>query len=80
MITKILLVVIVVLAAFFLMRGLRRPSGHDSSRTSGTEGGDMVRCSHCGVHVPREEALGSAGQFFCSENHLQEYRDKPRKD
>ncbi len=40
----------------------------------------MVRCSHCGVHVPREEAVGSAGQFFCSETHLQEYRDKPRKD
>lgn len=31
---------------------------------------DMVRCSHCGVHLPRSESLTSDGRFFCSEDHL----------
>ncbi len=75
MITKILLVAIVIVAAFFLIRGLRKPSDNDPSRSSRTGGGDMVRCLHCGVHIPREEALGSEGRYFCSENHQREYRD-----
>jgi uncharacterized protein len=32
----------------------------------------MVRCAHCGVHLPRAEALGDAhGQLFCGEAHRQ---------
>ncbi|NIR61301.1 MAG: hypothetical protein GWO02_18280 [Gammaproteobacteria bacterium] len=29
----------------------------------------MVRCAHCGVHVPEEEALFRAGTPYCSEQH-----------
>lgn len=30
----------------------------------------IVRCTHCGVHVPASEALGSpTGAVFCSEEH-----------
>ncbi len=31
---------------------------------------DMVRCTHCGVHLPRSESLTSGGNYFCSEDHL----------
>ncbi|MEF9943618.1 MAG: PP0621 family protein [Burkholderiaceae bacterium] len=31
----------------------------------------MVRCSQCGVHLPRSEALASAGEFYCGEEHRQ---------
>jgi uncharacterized protein len=30
----------------------------------------MVRCTHCGLHVPREEALGSAPHWYCCRAHL----------
>ncbi|HZR02913.1 MAG TPA: PP0621 family protein [Burkholderiales bacterium] len=30
---------------------------------------DMVRCSVCGVHLPRSESFTSRGQFFCSDEH-----------
>lgn len=33
---------------------------------------DMVACAHCGVHVPKADALVLAGQTFCSAEH----RDK----
>jgi uncharacterized protein len=32
---------------------------------------DMVRCDHCGVHVPRSEAIESAEGRFCSRRHLE---------
>lgn len=29
----------------------------------------MVRCSHCGMHLPRGEALLAQGQPYCSAAH-----------
>lgn len=72
---KILLVTIVIVVAYFLMRGFRRPADQDRTDANGTHGGDMVRCARCGIHVPREEAKASADLFFCSEKHEHEYRD-----
>lgn len=31
---------------------------------------DMVACAHCGLHLPRSEALvGDAGTLYCSPAH-----------
>jgi len=32
---------------------------------------DMVRCVHCGVNLPRSEAVLSRGEFFCGNEHRQ---------
>ena len=32
---------------------------------------DMVRCAHCGVHLPRSESIVSQGEFFCGNEHRQ---------
>lgn len=32
---------------------------------------DMVKCAHCGVNLPRSEAIYSAGDFFCTSEHKQ---------
>jgi uncharacterized protein len=29
----------------------------------------MVRCAHCGIHMPRSEAVLMKGQTWCSEDH-----------
>lgn len=29
----------------------------------------MVRCAHCGIHLPRSEALLQGGQTWCSQEH-----------
>lgn len=34
-----------------------------------TPGTDMVRCAHCGIHIPKNEALHSNGHDYCSEAH-----------
>lgn len=30
---------------------------------------EMVRCAHCGVYLPRSEALMKEGQLWCSQEH-----------
>ena len=29
----------------------------------------IVRCEHCQVHVPRDEAIEVDGKYFCSDEH-----------
>ena len=29
----------------------------------------MVACAHCGVHVPRSEAVRKGDDYYCSEAH-----------
>jgi len=29
----------------------------------------MVRCAHCGIHLPRSEAVLMNGQTWCSQEH-----------
>ncbi|MEG5264723.1 PP0621 family protein [Pseudomonas sp. JDS28PS106] len=29
----------------------------------------MVRCAHCGVHLPRDRALSQEQLWYCSESH-----------
>ncbi len=35
---------------------------------------DMVRCAHCGVHIPRSESILADGNFFCGAEHRDAYR------
>ncbi len=40
------------------------------------QGEDMVRCAHCGLHVPANEAIRSGDRTYCSEEHRR--LDQPR--
>ena len=31
--------------------------------------GNMVRCAHCGLHVPKIESIKSAGVHYCCQEH-----------
>jgi len=32
----------------------------------------MVRCAHCGVHLPNDRALQRGSQWYCSQQHLEQ--------
>ncbi len=41
---------------------------------------DIVACRHCGLHLPRAEAVSSAAEVYCSEAHrraAEERADRP---
>ena len=65
-VSKLLLLVIAIVVAYFVLTGLARKR---RQRTAPPPVEPMVPCAHCGVNVPRSEALGGDGRFFCSEEH-----------
>ena len=67
----IVLIALVVLAVWLIRRALRGPATKMDidKNTTQTNGGELVRCAHCGVHLPRAEARQAAGALYCSEEH-----------
>jgi uncharacterized protein len=72
---KFLLIVLVVGVLLWLLFGRRRGPPPDSGAKKNGAKGDaapqaMIACAHCGVHLPRGDALpGADDRWFCSEAH-----------
>ncbi len=70
---KYLLVLVVVVVVLWLMlRGRESSVSTPRRRRHGraTEAQAMVVCAHCGVHLPRPEALtDTQGRAYCSDAH-----------
>ncbi|WMD19964.1 PP0621 family protein [Achromobacter seleniivolatilans] len=77
---KLLFWVVLIIAVLFVARVAARMA---AARQAGEQGGQkargktpppkplesMVRCAHCGIHLPRSEALLQDGKIWCSEDH-----------
>ena len=48
----------------------RQPSGQSKNNTR------MLRCLHCGLHVPESEAISQGGNHFCSLEHAKQHLTK----
>lgn len=76
---KMLVLIAVLVAVVWLMRGLRKPKlpprpGQEAPPTAtSTEAKqtheEMISCQQCGVHLPRSEALPGRGGVFCCDAH-----------
>jgi uncharacterized protein len=64
--SKFLLLVIAIVVVYFVLTSFARKRGQRSAPPPVEA---MVACAHCGINVPRSEALGADGRFFCSEEH-----------
>jgi uncharacterized protein len=66
----LVLIVLVVLAVWLIRRALRAPATKvDLQSKTQADGGELVRCARCGVHLPRAEARQAAGALYCSDEH-----------
>jgi uncharacterized protein len=61
----LVLVVLVVLAVWLVRRALRKANPPVKSQWEG----ELVKCAHCGVHLPRGEAREARGALYCSDEH-----------
>ncbi|QEI05072.1 hypothetical protein FXN63_03890 [Pigmentiphaga aceris] len=79
---KLLFWIIVIIGVLFALRMLARHAGKPKSKpvpptappASGRKSDavpHMARCAHCGIHLPRAEALLLKGNTWCSEEHAQ---------
>jgi uncharacterized protein len=74
---KIFLFLIAVFVLRWLLRSTigRRP-GTGATRAGPATPQPMIACAHCGVHLPRDEALPGRGGVFCGDAHRAAYEKK----
>jgi len=65
---KILLFLVVVFVLLWLLRGATSRR-RDSAAPPPQAPQEMIACAHCGVHLPRDEALPGRGGVFCGDAH-----------
>lgn len=66
---RLLFWIALIAAAFWLWRRIfRKPS----PRPSEPGALPMVRCNHCGVHLPRAQAVQNRERWYCSQAHLEQ--------
>ena len=68
---RILLLIGAIVGVFMIVRTLLRSQGHKSTEEPERikEQGTVVRCAHCGVHIPQFEAYRSGKRMYCSRDH-----------
>ena len=64
----LLLLAIVVLAVWLVRRALARPAD-GAPRPPAASQGDLVKCAHCGTHLPLAEARAVGDRLYCSDEH-----------
>lgn len=71
----VLLVLAVLVLLWLLQRSARRarPPRPPSRAGAETPPQAMLSCAHCGIHLPRDEALPGRGGVFCSDTHRAAY-------
>ena len=66
---KILLLIGIGLVVWALIRGFQRSLNTPPKQTDGQMAETMVKCAHCGVNLPRSEAIYSQDAFYCTPEH-----------
>ena len=68
---KYLIVLAVIAVVYALWRSQRPapPSRRAAPRARNAAPQDMVRCAHCGVHLPKADALEQGERSYCCRAH-----------
>ena len=70
--SKFLLLIFAFVAAWWLIKRLRGKDAAEDAPDSAAHGPapeQMVTCNHCGLYLPRNEAIVEGDKFFCCAEH-----------
>ena len=75
---KFVLLILAVIVLLWLVRGTLRgrvppPAQKPQEPASAAAPEPMLSCAHCGLHLPRDEALPGRGGVFCGDAHRQAF-------
>lgn len=68
-------IIIIALIIYLVIQIFRRWVANKKTAAPHLEETKMVRCKVCQLHIPENEALQQAGEFYCSQEHLEENQD-----
>jgi uncharacterized protein len=70
---RLIFLVVAIALVYWLLRRFRQSTSEtqDSSQNE-----DMVSCAHCGLNLPKSEAISSGDEFYCCEAHRLESKSE----
>lgn len=74
MLVRLLLLVLLAVVVVMVMRRLKVAARVSQQRT--TVEAQTVRCAHCQVYLPSNEAIARHGQHYCSSAHADQARPR----
>jgi uncharacterized protein len=72
--SRLFFLLAIAVAIYLLVRSYGKNASQQDKAVPKDAAEDMVRCAHCGVHLPKGESILAAGLFFCSAAHRDAYR------
>ena len=70
--SRLLLLIAIAIVVYVLFKSYRKKALREEKDKTITD--DMVRCTHCGLHLPKSESVQVDGLFFCSAEHRDAHR------
>ncbi|MGY2297821.1 hypothetical protein HX813_06025 [Pseudomonas yamanorum] len=68
---RLLFWIAVIAAAVWFWRKFKSPAAKQQ-RPSEQSPIQMVRCAHCGLHLPQDRALSQRQEWYCTQAHLEQ--------
>lgn len=77
--SRLLILVVIAAVVYWLLVSYRRKARKESEPDGNAPGQaeDMVRCAHCGLHLPKRESVAEEGKFYCGDAHRRAQSGKP---
>ena len=75
MLVRLISVLLVVAIVMVVMRRLRMRNSTPRKRAS--IDAKTVRCAHCQVYLPSNDAVTRDGHFYCTQAHADQARQRP---
>jgi uncharacterized protein len=73
---RYLFIALAIWGVFLIIRHLLRQNRLKKEDPKTTKSVDSVQCGYCGLHLPRNEAIQSGNDYFCSREHQTLFNQK----
>jgi len=66
---RLIAIAFIIWLVIYIARQLLQKHGQSPGKKPAMKIGTMVRCEHCGLHIPENEAINENGHYYCCEEH-----------
>ncbi len=72
---RILLLILLLIISIAIIKAMKRRLAQQKSKPLPKENKkkDMLKCQHCAVHIPEDQAIRQGDKVYCSLEHAQYY-------
>ena len=70
-------ILIIALVIWLVLRMIKNWANRNQIGPKGNKASieTVVRCHHCGLHIPKHEAVKTDNKYYCSQEHLKLHRE-----